>query len=41
MTPGAHLITAADDRGSTAKAKITVTDPLAAAPELPTLEALN
>ena len=41
MTPGAHLITAADDRGSTAKAKITVKDPRAAAPELPALEALN
>ena len=41
MTPGAHLITAADDRGSAAKAKITVKDPRAAAPDLPALEALN
>ena len=41
MTPGAHLITAADDRGSAAKAEITVKDPRAAAPELPVLEALN
>ena len=41
MTPGAHLITAADGRGSAAKAKITVKDPKKSAPELPTLEALN
>ncbi len=41
MTPGEHLITAADEDGSAAKARITVKDPRAAAPEPPELEALE
>lgn len=41
MTPGGHLITAACEDGSTAKARIEVKDPRAPARELPPLEALE
>lgn len=41
MTPGGHLITAADSGGAAAKAKITVKDQSAATPELPELEAIE